>query len=172
MRKLITKSTQKTVKMKNRDSKAVAQLPVSRKFYKSLEARVAEIVEAIRGYRDDEWIEFVMSMINDYLLGAEKAFYVSGRASVECEVICLTLKAEIDKAVERSRRARERGAMRRNSKPSETKPMQRNETAVENTTGDCKPMDKPVRTLRDAYKETLDTYARIDARLRASRYHL
>ena len=91
-------------------------MAVSKNYFKSLRLRVTEIVESICGFRNDEWIEFVMSMITDYINGESDAFFISGRACVECEVICLTLKAEIDKAMERSRRARERAALRRQEK--------------------------------------------------------
>ncbi|MDE6378621.1 MAG: hypothetical protein K2K72_07745, partial [Duncaniella sp.] len=171
--------------MKKRDSKPLAELPVSRKYYKSLEAHLVEIVEAIRGYRDDEWIEFVMSMIDAYLRGSEQEFYVSGRASVECEVICLTLKAEIDRAVERSRRARERAARRRADKQS--KLSERSESSelsdlselselsgVSNSSDSPPSTDssKPCRSLGDAYRAALDAYARRDRRIIASRYCL
>ena len=99
--------------MKNTLEKKIDfSLPVSRKFYVRIRARVAGIVGRLQDMLPPECAASVMDAIDTYLSGAEIDRCLSGRDRHESRLIFLSLKDEIDVAVERSRRARERARRR------------------------------------------------------------
>ena len=96
--------------------KTSTPLPVSRKFLARIRDRVSEVLASI-GKEDTDFLELIMAMIHGYLAGCLPQLPAAGDHHYSCHLIFLTLRAEIDAAVVRSRRAREiarrRALMRR-----------------------------------------------------------
>ncbi|MDE6377254.1 MAG: hypothetical protein K2K72_00750, partial [Duncaniella sp.] len=86
---------------------SLAQLPVSRKFYNALLVRVDGILSTIFANPSPEYSRLARRMIDSYLRD-DLASIPENAIVSEVRIIFLTLKAEIDRAVERSARARAR----------------------------------------------------------------
>ena len=80
--------------------------PVSRKFYEGLMVRVGEVLTAVFSDPSPEYFRNVKRMI-DYYLNDDLGALPESQILPEARLIFLSLKAEIDQARERSRRARE-----------------------------------------------------------------
>lgn len=90
-------------------------LPVSKKFYARIRERVLSVLGALGiapGLTDDYCAD-VMRLVDRHLAGGMAAVSPGACRYGESLVIFLTLREEIDRAVERSRRAREAAARRR-----------------------------------------------------------
>lgn len=98
-------------------------MPVSAKFYARICERVNSVVSVLMVPNADRRRDKVLRLIHDYLTNpvASAALLAEYKDNV-CNVIFLTLRAELDAAVERSRRARARAAGRRALGQSEEKP--------------------------------------------------
>lgn len=95
-----------------------AVLPVSRKFYLGLMSRVNEILTAIFPDTASDYLRPAKRMIDNYL--SDNLHSIPEQEIIpEVRIIFLTLKAEIDRARERSLRAR-RAARLRKISPSKT----------------------------------------------------
>ena len=110
-----------------------SEMPVSAKFYARLRERVHSIVPALNLPNSDRREYDVLKLIYDYLLSSasgsdrtKRTLELTDLLHASCDTICmtifLTLKAEIDTAIERSRRARALAASRRASKRIATNP--------------------------------------------------
>ncbi len=86
-------------------------LPVSRKFLARIRQRLTDLLATL-GHTDSTSLESIMSMILAYLNGNPPSLPSPSDESYCFHIIFLTLRAEIDTAVERSRRARERARLR------------------------------------------------------------
>ncbi|MDE6378500.1 MAG: hypothetical protein K2K72_07135 [Duncaniella sp.] len=95
------------------NKKTTNNLPVSRKFYESIRERVRSVVNEVVMCEDTDIIDQIMTYIDDYLKAPGEDLDFQVRQYNECEIIFLTLRGEIDRAIERSRRARTRAASRR-----------------------------------------------------------
>ena len=98
-------------------------MPVSAKFYARICERVNSVVSTLMVPNADRRRDKVLRLIHDYLTDpvASAALLAEYKDNV-CNVIFLTLRAELDAAIERSRRARARAAGRRALGLSEKKP--------------------------------------------------
>ena len=81
-------------------------LPVSRKFLARIRSRVSDVLVSL-GKTDTDFIEHIMATIHAYLDGTLPDLPTATDDRYCCHLIFLTLRAEIDAAVLRSRRARE-----------------------------------------------------------------
>ncbi|MBD5252514.1 MAG: hypothetical protein HDS49_05745 [Bacteroides sp.] len=88
------------------------ELPVSRKFYNTLLSRVDEILLTIFQDSSAEYFTSAKNVIDDYLEGGLQDSGLDDVAP-EIRIIFLTLKAEIDRAILRSRRARKAARLRK-----------------------------------------------------------
>ena len=97
-------------------------MPVSAKFYARICERVNSVVSTLMVPNADRRRDKVLRLIHDYLTdpGASAALLAEYKDNV-CTVIFLTLRAELDAAIERSRRARARAAGRRALEQTEEK---------------------------------------------------
>ncbi|MBD5271602.1 MAG: hypothetical protein HDS40_05045 [Bacteroides sp.] len=93
----------KTAKLHVR--KKVYALPVSRKFYQDLMARLEDIIKAVCPVTYDECLRAARRMV-DYYLNDNLDALPKSAIIPEVNIIFLTLKAEIDSARLRSERAR------------------------------------------------------------------
>lgn len=93
-------------------------LPVSRKFLARIRSRVSDVLASI-GKTDTSFLDHVMAIIHAYFEGRLPDLPAATDDSYCCHLIFLTLRAEIDAAILRSRRAREsarrRAGLRRQS---------------------------------------------------------
>ena len=89
-------------------------MPVSAKFYARICERVNSVVSTLMPPNADRRRDKVLRLIHAYLTDpvASAALLAEYKDNV-CNVIFLTLRAELDAAIERSRRARARAAGRR-----------------------------------------------------------
>lgn len=94
-------------------------LPVSRKFYKELMCRVDNILKAIFNDAAPGYLESARRMIDSYLADNHDS-KAHGDISPEVNIIFITLKAEIDRARERSLRARQAAQLRREARSGST----------------------------------------------------
>lgn len=119
----------------SKSSKSAADaLPVSRKFYDTLMIRVDEIVTAVFGDHAEEFADEARCMIDRYLTGKYDAT-CEQEATPEIRIIFLTLKTEIDRARQRSLRAR--AAARRRAKVKKSN--EATPTSTEVTSGPDEP---------------------------------
>lgn len=81
-------------------------LPVSRKFLARIHSRVSDVVAAL-GRSDTDFLDHIMADIHGYLAGRLPDSPAVADERYCCHLIFLTLRAEIDAAIIRSRRARE-----------------------------------------------------------------
>lgn len=88
------------------------RLPVSVKYYARLKARVDSVFASLR-LDSGDCAALTMSIIDRYLSTGKYELGAGSRP--ESLVVFLSLKDEIDTAMERSRRARERAAKRRDA---------------------------------------------------------
>ncbi|MBD5333238.1 MAG: hypothetical protein HDR97_05830 [Bacteroides sp.] len=100
----------KTAKLHVR--KKVYTLPVSRKFYQDLMARLEDIIRAVCPVTYDECLRAARRMV-DYYLNDNLDALPKSAIIPEVNIIFLTLKAEIDSARLRSERARQAALSRR-----------------------------------------------------------
>lgn len=114
------------------------ELPVSRKYYKGLISRVDDVIRAVFMEPNSYLFESAYNMIDHYLThNTLEGFELPPVA--ELRVIFLTLKAEIDRARERSLRARERARNRT--------ALKYNETADTKVSGE--PLSEPAEEIMD-----------------------
>ncbi|MDE6377914.1 MAG: hypothetical protein K2K72_04125, partial [Duncaniella sp.] len=92
---------------------------VSRKYYEDLRGRVEEIALAVNRGNAGQIMDQVMGYVDAYLENPSAPFEPDSRSSNESDIIFLTLREDIARAVERSRRAKARAASRRKVKAAE-----------------------------------------------------
>ena len=93
----------------------VPTLPVSRKFYNGLISRVLEIANAMSIDDVDGFKCSVMRCVDCYLGGGNPEIDCSDLFYDPCRIVFIALKAELDRAIIRSREARKRALRRRRS---------------------------------------------------------
>ena len=91
------------------------EMPVSAKFYSRLTLRIRTILSDLGYNADSDEMEEVMYLVNLHL-GMNPALRKDSSLGFVSRVIFLTLQAEIDAAVARSRRCREAAMRRRESR--------------------------------------------------------
>lgn len=91
-----------------RNSRKTSTLGVSRKFYTEICDRINNAVKAVGG--NDEDVEMAITVIRSYLIDGIEP---DSRNDMKIKLIFSLLKSEIDKAAERSRKARLRAAAKR-----------------------------------------------------------
>lgn len=89
-----------------------SDLPVSRKFYDEMCRRIKTVIDDMNLESFDMSYKEVIEHIDNYLM-FESVPAINVHMSVEVNIIFYIMLPEIDKALERSRRAREAGARRR-----------------------------------------------------------
>lgn len=102
-------------------------LPVSRKFYLSLSCRVSDIVKALSPEAPEDMQTRIMLFVDCYLNGGDPDTDCQAQFHSRCRIVFLSLKAEIDRAIARSREARKRAKRRQVAKQ---KPLAKTFSAV------------------------------------------
>lgn len=100
---------------KSRSEKKRSDLPVSRKFYNDLMSRLDDILRAVFPLTADEYVRPARRMIDCYLNDNLESIPPSAIIP-EVNIIFLTLKAEIDRARQRSARARHAALARKTAR--------------------------------------------------------
>lgn len=108
-----------TDKTSKRKISSGSDLPVSRKFYAGLLCRVDEILRAVAPDYLNEFYRQAKRLIDNYLSDNMHSIPDS-EISPEVRIIFLTLKADIDRARQRSIRARQAAAARRSGSHDHT----------------------------------------------------
>lgn len=132
---------------KKRVEKPGVEIRVSSKFYLDLSSRISDAVESIGG--DDADYERLFGVVDRYMADGR----VPGKdADMKVKLVFAILRPEIDKAIERSAKARERAKKRalgkRKQKGAKTlRPVTSNKTSVRGNTSvpDKSVMDDMVR---------------------------
>ncbi|MDE6378764.1 MAG: hypothetical protein K2K72_08480 [Duncaniella sp.] len=97
------------------NSKGSAQA-VSRKYYEDLKSRVEEIAAAVCPRDPHRLADEVMEYVGRFLCDPSAGFDPDPSFSRESDIVFMTLRADIERAVERSRQAKARAAARRRAK--------------------------------------------------------
>lgn len=89
--------------------------PVSKKYYAGLKQRVGVIVGQLRCNDREKWIEWVMEIVDVYLRDHTVDPGEFSHTPRECDIIFLTIRGDIDRAIDRSLKAKSRAQTRRKS---------------------------------------------------------
>lgn len=142
--------------------KTTHTLPVSRKFMERMSARITDVMNKIG--MTSVSLNDVLALINNYLLTREVPAVTPGPTAVSL-IVFFSLKEEIDAAILRSQRARERAAIRRRSSfssqradasipiPSDDKPTPFSATYPQTPDTPAPPSPSPATHARGAHRD-------------------
>ena len=97
-------------------NRSVWDKAVSRKYYEELTLRVEEIAAAVCPRDPHRLADEVMEYVGRFLCDPSAGFEPDASFSRESDIVFMTLRADIERAVERSRQAKARAAVRRKAK--------------------------------------------------------